>query len=599
MTIRKKKSGLLSLLLAVIGLAGAVAQDAAATTNAASGDVYIGIISFDQTVRDLTDGKPVLLNEAGYNRLIGLIDNQYQKASAADQGTSLYYAVHNAFANLTANTEMYPENLVSVSVLTFTDGLDNNSTSPNLKALEGQSFAGRRLTEYQSYLQAELAQRNILEKPITAYSVGIQGKDVFDNAQFRTSINSLASSDKSAFFLENFDELGKVFNDIAESLYKETEDITFNMVAPFYPTGTRLRMTFDVPLGNNSPDAAAASKDFLEGEVNYTDEGGYQLMGVTYKGSIISTAGAYVPGVLGRLITYTFGGFQGFNLKDKDASSKLIQQWSMAEGSSVWQVNSEYAHDIDTATNIETKSTVIYLVLDSSNSLDENGVRDIRSSVKDFLKIMYTGIPVAPVEPAPVPSVVAKAEPVPAPAPTPAPTPAPAPVVVAPPAPKPEPVPAPAPVYVAPPAPVSVPKPAPPPEPEPEPPEVIRPADRPTISMGSRVGAMFLNSIFGLGSLSMGDDGGWAIYVMDLVSYPLVIIPLAIEDDPWENVFFIIGVPILAVSFIFSIVLPAVYEPPVRRASANPLNGLNIGLGAGRKGNIDKVSLTYTYTFRH
>jgi hypothetical protein len=83
---------------------------------------------------------------------------------------------------------MYPSNLDSVSVVTFTDGLDNNSTSPNLKALEGQSFAGLRLSEYQTYLQSELSRRNIREKPITAYSVGVQGKDVFDNAAFSTSI---------------------------------------------------------------------------------------------------------------------------------------------------------------------------------------------------------------------------------------------------------------------------------------------------------------------------------------------------------------------------------------------------------------------------
>jgi hypothetical protein len=370
-----------------------------------------------------------------------------------------------------------------------------------------------------------------------------------------------------------------VFQTIADDLYKQTQDITFNMVAPAYPVGTKLRMTFDVPLGNNSPSAAAASRNYLEGEIAYTN-GHYELVGVTYNGDIRSASGSTVGGVLERLVTYTFAGFQGFNLKDSGAS-KMIQQWSMAEGSSIWQVNSEYIIDPRTATTVVTKSTVIYLVLDSSNSLDDSGVQDIRLAVKEFLNIMYTGE--APVLPTPSSSVAQT-------------------------------TPAPAPVVGTPDTPASK-------------PPIIRPDEYLYIHPGRRVGAMVLNPIFGIGSsFVLGDwGGGVGIGLLEGLGF-LMALPLFVSEMPDKENYYrgygneyddeaynealegydlgitigVIGAVVFGTGFIVGLILPWTYHPKApATASANPFNGFDISFGANRQGNLDKVSLTYTYSFRH
>jgi hypothetical protein len=96
-------------------------------TEPLAGKAYIGIISFGPNANDLTGGSPIYLNRGGYNRILSILDKDYKKTP--QQGTSLYYAVHKALANLTANELKFPKDLVAVNLLTFTDGIDNNSTS--------------------------------------------------------------------------------------------------------------------------------------------------------------------------------------------------------------------------------------------------------------------------------------------------------------------------------------------------------------------------------------------------------------------------------------------------------------------------------------
>ncbi|MDR1894157.1 MAG: hypothetical protein LBQ61_05610, partial [Spirochaetales bacterium] len=376
----------LFLLLILWGLSGLAAQSAGSR-----GDVYVGIVSFDQTIHDLTGGRPLLLDQANYAELLRIIDRDYNRAGPADQGTSLYYAVHNALANITANAPGYPDNLSTVNILTFTDGLDNNSTNPNLDPLENQDFAGRRVSEYQTYLRTELARRRVNDNPINAYAVGVQGRDVTDANQFRTSIETIASSPARAYFQSDFSKLVSVFNGIAADLYQETTNVTFNMLTPAFAVGTRIRMTFDVAANNNEASAAAGSQNYLEGEIIGFANRRYQLGNITYHGTVASTSGTVVYGDLDQQgVTYTFGGFQGFDPNDA-RSLQNIKQWSMAEGSRIWQPNSEYNIDPRTATSVESTSTVIYLVLDSSNSMDDEGIRSVREAVKEFIRIFYTG----------------------------------------------------------------------------------------------------------------------------------------------------------------------------------------------------------------
>jgi hypothetical protein len=213
------------LIAGIVMLICAASIQAQSADGGNRGEVYIGIISFDQTVRDLTGGKPRLLDASGYAELNRILDTAYNRAVAT--GTSLYYAVHQALANLSVNETSFPNNLATVNVVTFTDGLDNNSTSPALTALENQSFAGRRISEYQSYLSGQIENRRVRGKPVTAYSVGLRGNDVDESNRgaFLESLRTVASSPKerNAQEITDFAQLRKTFQEIADNLTKKTK----------------------------------------------------------------------------------------------------------------------------------------------------------------------------------------------------------------------------------------------------------------------------------------------------------------------------------------------------------------------------------------
>jgi hypothetical protein len=388
-------------------------------------EVYIGIISFDQQARDLTGGQPVLLNKAGLDRLLGIIKNNYQLATVP--GTTLYYAVHQALTSLTTNESQFPNNLGTVSIVTFTDGLDNGSTSPQLKTLEGRSFGGTRPSEYPNFLKEQLASgfsgRKIRGLDITAFSVGVMGNDIdpANEDAFRESIKAVSSSGND-FKIGDFAELEAIFQQIADSLYTKTIDITFEAVTPTYASGTKVRMTFDVQRGNNASSSAESSRKYLEGEVAYNN-GQYQLINVSYGGDINSMIlrGGSVNGSLDGVVTYVFPSLLGYNPE----TDPKPRQWSMPEGSRVWQVNSEYDANDDPTTKEESHPAVIYLVLDCSTSLARDSVEQIRTAVERFLQIMYSGDTSQPV---PVPRTTTASTPLaPAPEPTPAAAPAPRP----------------------------------------------------------------------------------------------------------------------------------------------------------------------------
>jgi hypothetical protein len=63
----------------------------------------------------------------------------------------------------------------------------------------------------------------------------------------------------------------------------------------------------------------------------------------------------------------------------------------MTEGSSEWQINSESRLGESAKTQIEKDSTVVYLVLDASNSLKDADMTSIREAAKEFIETLYEG----------------------------------------------------------------------------------------------------------------------------------------------------------------------------------------------------------------
>ncbi|MDR2534771.1 MAG: VWA domain-containing protein [Treponema sp.] len=355
---------------------------ATSPSNVPQEGVYIGIISFAPDAEDITGGAPVLLDDEGYDKLQSILDEKYTRSNY--QGTSIYYAIHLALANLSSHIKQFPRQLETVNILTFTDGLDNGSTSPVLRPLESKTFTGRQTDDYLAYIKTELINRTIGEKRITAFSVGVRGNDVSDLRRFTSSLMAIANDPDNFYELTDFSQLDQKFLDIANSLKATTYDRTFVITTPATPGGTKIKMTFDIPYGVYDSVSAEQSTRYLEGIIGYADRR-YSLTNVMFGGNIGSSTGAPIPGEIDEYeVKYTFRDFRGYN-----GAEDTVQQWLMLPGSGTWQVNSEYQLGASDMMFLVQRSGVIYLVLDCSTSLKDEDVDAIRDAAKTFITTLY------------------------------------------------------------------------------------------------------------------------------------------------------------------------------------------------------------------
>jgi uncharacterized repeat protein (TIGR02543 family) len=355
--------------------------------------VFIGIISFAGDASDLTGGAPILLDASGKETLIRYLNSDYTIASQS--GTALFYAVHKALANLKSNEAHYPENLDSVNMITFTDGLDNGSfMASNTAPIEGQSELAS--DAYLTYVQGQIASRQIAGKPVTAFSAGIRGNDVSDTAKFESNLAGIASPDNSSN-LTNFSELQTKFEAIANGLNTITNTgTTFTVVTPGLSPGEIVRMAFDVT--GDSPTAAAASTKYIQGTIGYSG-GTYSLGNITYAGGLGSSeAAGPVSGTMnGTEVNFVFTNISGY----EDAERYLVKQWIKSSEASPWQINSEYEVGSGIDITVERRSAIIYLVLDASTSLDTTQIGQIREASIAFIDSLYgrSAAPAAPAAP--------------------------------------------------------------------------------------------------------------------------------------------------------------------------------------------------------
>jgi uncharacterized repeat protein (TIGR02543 family) len=347
--------------------------------------VYIGIISFAGDAIDLT--APVLLDSSGRYNLINTINSGY--AISSQGGTALFYGVHRALENLT-NITTYPDKLESVNVITFTDGLDNGSTGRSaLNPIEDRIFDTE--AEYATYVDGEIDSRAIDGKPITGYSMGIRGPDVTNIPLFQSNLEKIASDGK-AYELTDYSQLEAAFEAIAGDLQIVHSSTNFNMKTTLLSSGTRVRMTFDVT-GAGSPDAEGSSK-YLEGSITRTGTGAnvtYTLGNITYSDGLSSIEGTGpITGVInGSEITFAFTGMEGYNPATDESRAK---QWTMASGTTAWQINSEYSISGATNIDVEMSSAIIYLVLDASASMNSSQIGQVRNYVTAFINSVYNNL---------------------------------------------------------------------------------------------------------------------------------------------------------------------------------------------------------------
>lgn len=302
--------------------------------------IYMGIIGFNQALYEKEISSLSPSTKSAYTSFVNNL--------SSSNGTVLYYAVDNALDAI-KGVEM-PEDLVNVSVVTFTDGLDQGSIMLNSKYTTNSA--------YLSAVNNRIKSEKVNGVPITAYSIGLRGNDVTDVAQFQANLKSLASSDANAIEVSDISEVNEKFNEIANDVYNESSSSTVVLTIPGQSDGTRIRFTFD------DVSSATSSEMYIEGVFRLSDRA---LTDVKYVG-LSGENRTEIAGVQsGIYVTFTFEGLK--SMTSSSINSSYIDQWSYITSSGKWQINSEFTPDNNTTVTVSRKTALIMLVLDCSSSL--------------------------------------------------------------------------------------------------------------------------------------------------------------------------------------------------------------------------------------
>jgi len=329
---------------------------------AAETGMYIGIIGFNKD-----------LNE----KELSLIDanNKYEFTSfvsslSSDNGTVLYHAVNAGLDNL-AKANL-PNDVINVSIITFTDGLDLGSYALNHDYDSGD--------EYLAAIKSRISSDKIKDLNINAYAIGVKGDDVHDNAKFYENISNLSSSSENAMNVDNMNQVTTKFQEIAESLTSTNSTQTLELKLPVPEPNTTIRFTFD-----NVSDANQ-SNVYIEGV--YSNTSGTQLTEINYHG-LKSESGTTVTGTLdGVELSLTFSNL--LTTSDQSVSTYNLKQWSKTS-TGAWQVNSEFNPSDNTSTKLVRNGTaVVMLVLDCSSSLGSD-FSSMKSAASNFIDVLVSG----------------------------------------------------------------------------------------------------------------------------------------------------------------------------------------------------------------
>lgn len=318
--------------------------------------LYVGIIGFNQ---DLYRYPVRLLNVDSKEGFDAFVDGL-----SVDKYTLLNYSTTEA---LNALQEcILPEDLFSVSLVTFTDGLDQGSAAliPDYPGAD----------EYLNQIHSRILSETVAGQKLTAYSVGLRGSDVADVTRFRSTLGSLASSPGNAFEVSSMSEVNTRFQEIANQLNETSYEQTLSLTIPTPDNGTRIRFTLD----NTS--SASSSILYIEGVFNLSSR---SLYDVVYHG-VTSASGSVVAGQAQGLVgvQFTFERLQidGNVLISKDD----IRQWSYISSTGNWQINSEFSAGENADIIRKKRSAVVLLNMDCSSSLSSE-FSSLQSHVRSFI----------------------------------------------------------------------------------------------------------------------------------------------------------------------------------------------------------------------
>ena len=329
--------------------------------------LYLGIVGFNDQLYTMPLG---LLNQETKHNFVGFVDGLTMQ-----NGTILYHAVNSAITSL--SEAKIPENLVNVSVVTFTDGLDQGSYVLS----EGTYNSG---AEYLAAVNSKITNNLVGGINISAYSIGVRGSDVANVNAFHENLVNLSSSPSNVYEVNDMDEASVMFAEIAQQLNNQNSLYNITLKLPAQEPNTKIRFTFD-----NVTDAAA-SGHYIEG--TYVRTGGRgQLIDVVYYGLECMSGSNVIATSEGVNDLFTFQDLTWPNSNQN--LTDFVQQWYWDESNSSWQRNSEFDSTENTETFEEYKSAMIMLVLDCSSSLGDDFIK-MKTAANQFIETLsanYSG----------------------------------------------------------------------------------------------------------------------------------------------------------------------------------------------------------------
>lgn len=330
--------------------------------------LYLGMSTFE---RDLTYYPAHLISEETLESYNDIVDNL---ELTTINGTALYYSIDEDITSMQSIT--LPDDLFNVSIVTFTDGLDEGSLSYRRGVYKTKA-------EYLDALHTRLTDEQVSGLPIKSYAIGLKGTDAQSNlTEFRNNLEKIASTPDNAneqyvYEISSINELNSSFESIADQLSQKIRVQKIIVSIPYPEDGERKRFTLD----NKAP---AQSTKYIEGIIDIDN---LQLADVVYYG-LTSTSGSVVPISADNWfdLEFTFEGIQ--TLDGTEIVQDNIQLWYISASGSSWQRNTEFSPSENSSVYTEQKSALVLLNLDLSKSL-EGQLPTLKSGVKSFLSRLY------------------------------------------------------------------------------------------------------------------------------------------------------------------------------------------------------------------
>lgn len=326
--------------------------------------IYLGVVGFNFFLqkKDICQ-----LTNSNKDEFFTFIDN----FTYDNDGTALYYADYTALNMLRSYNK--PPELKNVILVTFTDGLDNESTNNDGGVVHNPEHYST-VDEYGEAIHNSILNQQIHGINVSSFSVGLKSQGASeDNERFTNTLRNISSSNSNVYLVDNMQQVLQTFTDIADSLH--TLSSTVDVVVAIrggYADGQNIRFN----IRSNPPAYIMATHRRAEGARILEDISYYGLQNgdttltsdsITYKG-----------------VFFTFPEMKysdGSNVDINDV--KTMECWIEDEN---WHIEKEFHPEEDVKPIEEKNSALIVLVLDCTRSLGNDNFRAMQRAAKSFVE---------------------------------------------------------------------------------------------------------------------------------------------------------------------------------------------------------------------